>query len=179
MNIKGFATALLVSLIGMPALATELGSFEDHKRLYDTIHSYGVKVLINSREHCSSNAVDGLYDSRGRVLVICQDNARGTREVDWTANDYDTLRHEAHHMIQDCAHGQLADSYLAPLFGDEQSTLEFIHDAIGESYARQLMNNSAYVGREYVHLTEMEAFATAAVINANTIADKMDEMCSR
>ena len=40
-------------------------------------------------------------------IMICQDDRIETsdQEVEWTENDYDTLRHEAHHVVQDCMKG--------------------------------------------------------------------------
>lgn len=178
MKLKALATALFVSLLGVPAMATELGTFDDHKNLYNTIQSLGIRITINDPRHCSSG-IDGAYNSGQRLLVVCQDNAVSRREVDWTANDLDTLRHEAHHIVQDCTLGSLGDNRLAPLFGDKESTMEFIRQSIGETRARQLMNNPAYRGRNSTHLTEMEAFATASFIDANTIARKLTEVCVR
>ena len=152
-------------------------SFDDHIRLYNTIHSYGVTVKINDYSECNKG-IDGSYWSRERVLHVCQDNARpGEREIDWTANDLDTLRHEAHHMIQDCALGSLGDRALAPLFGSEPQVMEFVRATLGEERARNIMNNDAYRGRPHVHLKEMEAFAAAYAIPASQITDKMVEVC--
>ena len=171
---KILALALAV-FSATPVMAT--GTFEEHKRLYNTIHSYGVTVKINDPRLCASGN-NGSYHSRDRVLSICQDNKRGTQEIDWTPNDLDTLRHEAQHMIQDCYRGRLGDSQLAPIFGSYQDTHEFITDTLGQAEANRLMNLPAYKDasdhRKYV---ELEAFAVAAVISPNDIVSKMNELC--
>ena len=181
MNIKAAVlsiAAAFVSAAAPVAAGTRPGnSFDDHIRLYNTIHSFGVRVVINDYSECNKG-IDGSYWSRERVLHVCQDNARpGEREIDWTANDLDTLRHEAHHMIQDCALGSLGDRALAPLFGSEPRVMEFVRATLGEERARNIMNNDAYRGRPHVHLKEMEAFAAAYAIPASQITDKMVEVC--
>ena len=63
-------------------------------------------------------SVNGFYSSHNRVLVVCNDRyVKGENEdPQWTANDLDTLRHEAQHLIQDCMVGGLADSKLHPVY---------------------------------------------------------------
>ena len=41
------------------------------------------------------------------LMVICQENRiPGVREMtSWTEEDLDTLRHESHHLVQDCRGG--------------------------------------------------------------------------
>ena len=183
MNLKAALLAIAASFVSAAAPVAagtrpNTGTFNDHVRLYDTIHAYGVRVVINDYDECSKG-IDGSYWSRERVLHVCQDNARpGEREIDWTANDLDTLRHEAHHMIQDCALGSLGDRQLIPLFGSEDNVMEFVRATLGEERARAYMNNPAYQGRPHVHLKEMEAFAAAYAIPAHQIADKMVQVCS-
>ena len=122
MNIRAFVGTLVgaFSFTVAPVAATNTGSFDDHVHLYNTLESVGVTVLINEPKYCDGR-IDGSYSSRDRILNVCQDNATYmNREVDWTANDLDTLRHEAHHVIQDCYLGTLGDSQLAPIHGSRQ-----------------------------------------------------------
>ena len=160
----------------LPVKAT--GSFEEHVHLFRTIQSQGVRVVINHKQECADGR-DGSYHSRERLLVICQDNARpGQTEIDWTANDLDTLRHEAHHMIQDCVLGSVADGQLGLLFSDRQELDTFIKESLGEQNAERLMQVPSYSGHnEYRQLIELEAFATAAVITPNDIVDMMNKVC--
>ena len=154
------------------------GDFDSHLELYQTIHSYGVKVYINHPEYCDGR-VDGSYISTLRILNVCQDNARpGGQEVTWTENDLDTLRHEAHHMVQDCAGGGHANGHLVHLFSNRPQLLNFIENVLGEEEAKRLMTSDSYQGHNRERqLIELEAFATAAVISASDITDKMNEVC--
>ena len=178
MNLKAilFSLPAVLSMGMMPVQAT--GTFEEHKRLYDTIHSHGVRVVINNPKYCP-DSIDGMYASRERILSVCQDNATYmNEEVDWTANDLDTLRHEAHHMIQDCVLGGVADGQLGLLFSDREELDTFIKESLGEEMAAGLMQNRSYRNHdEYRQLIELEAFATAAVITPNDIVDMMNKVC--
>ena len=182
MNIKAALLALISSFTvgAMPAAARpNTGSFGEHVELFNAIHSYGVRVYINHPKYCDGR-IDGSYISTLRVLNVCQDNGRpGGPEVDWTANDLDTLRHEAHHMIQDCAGAGHANGHLVHLFHERPQLLSFIDSVYSRAEQRQLMGSDSYAGHNgYRQLIELEAFATAAVIPADQIADKMNEVCS-
>ena len=177
MKLKPIALACAAAFMSvMPAKAT--GTFDEHKHLYNTIQAHGVTIKINDPRECNKG-IDGSYYSRNGILHICQDNARpGGPEIDWTANDLDTLRHEAHHMVQDCVLGRLGDSQLKPLYGDRRDVMTFVRGTIGEQMAHRLMNGPAYRDApDHVKLTEMEAFAAAAHITPVQIADKLNELC--
>ena len=97
----------------------------------------------------------------------------------WTENDYDTLRHEAHHIIQDCVDGKRGDGNLETLF--EGSELgKFVFDAgIGKQQLESIIG--VYAGDKGLDdddvLVEIEAFAVANSIPADTIADTMLRVC--
>ena len=179
--IKRFLATLgvtVATVIGgtMPGLTT--GSFADHKALYDAIQSVGVRVTINNPKYCDGR-VDGSYHSHARVLSVCQDRATYmNNEVDWSSNDLDTLRHEAHHLIQDCALGKLGDGQLSLLFGDMAQAKAFVQSVLPESQQRELMSFDSYAGHNaYRQMIELEAFATAAAISPQDITNKLYEMC--
>ena len=179
MKLKHILFALpAIFTMGLVSPVQATGTFDEHKKLYDTIHSYGVRVVINDPKYCL-NDVDGMYVSRSRILSVCQDNVDYTnQEVDWTANDLDTLRHEAHHMIQDCVKGGLGDGYLGHLFDDPDEQALFIKNVLGEREAERLMQNDSYDGHDrYRQLIELEAFATAAVVPPGDIIDMMHRVC--
>lgn len=175
---KQLFLAAIAALTFTPTAGLTTGNFAEHKRLYDTIHSVGVRVLINNPKYCTGS-VDGSYHSRERILSICQDNASYmNNEVDWTANDYDTLRHEAHHLIQDCVKGSLGDRQLGLLFGSMDKAEEFVKTVYTPAQMRELMGSPSYRGNnDYRQMIELEAFATASIISATDITNKMIEVC--
>ena len=159
----------------MPA-AVAGNTFEDHYRLYRTLQENGITVTINPRT--CNKGFDGMYQPTKRLLTVCQDyGIPGGAEVDWTANDYDTLRHEAQHFIQDCMVGTNHDGHLEPLFS-EQELYRFIDMTIGRQAAQGFVNSPAYAHlNEHGRMIEAEAFSVAAAISASDIADKVNEIC--
>ena len=111
---KTLAGIAAVSSVMVPVSA---GTFEEHTQLARAVASTGVKVLINP-PICQQRDAFGWYDSGRSMLVVCQENAKGTKMVVWTQEDLDTLRHEAHHLVQDCMDnaldGELASVYVSP-----------------------------------------------------------------
>ena len=111
---KTLAGIVAASSVMVPVSA---GTFEEHTQLARAVASTGVEVLINP-PICQQRDAFGWYDSGRGMLVVCQENATGTTMVVWTQEDLDTLRHEAHHVVQDCMDnaldGELTSVYVAP-----------------------------------------------------------------
>ena len=91
-----------------------------------------------------------------------------------TANDYDTLRH-AQHFIQDCVLG-----------GNHDGQLNTIHKLNSNSSLMLPLVSMLLWSLQspaYAHLDdhgrmiEAEAFAVAAAIDADDIANKVNEIC--
>jgi len=152
------------ALAGMTAMASvmipvQAGSYEEHTQLARAVASTGVKVLINP-PICQQKDAFGWYHAQMSMLVVCQENAKGTKMVTWTQEDLDTLRHEAHHLVQDCMDnaldGELTAVYVSPeelvraVLSNEQvlSIMETYEDA---SDNRKVM--------------ELEAFSVATMNN--------------
>jgi len=113
----GFASA---SLASPEQASVPEGSLDAHAVLVQAIEAQGVDFIVN-HEFCDENPnVMGFYSSKAAVLVVCNDRfERGVNEdPQWTANDLDTLRHEAQHLIQDCMVGGLQDQRLHPVYRD-------------------------------------------------------------
>lgn len=135
------------------------GSLDAHAYLAEVIKDHGVSFYVN-HDYCQQNpSVMGFYAGAERVLVVCQDNYIGNGEVAWTANDLDTLRHEAQHMIQDCMVGTNHDHALSPVY----------RDPIGNAYAVLGADRMQSINRLYREngastdtvILEWEAFTVA------------------
>ena len=156
------------SLITVAALATcafgtkaeARSSHQAHVDLSKAVQRAGISVYVNHKVCDEGNSL-GMYIPSHNSIVICQENRhRGSDTVvAWTEEDYDTLRHEVHHVVQDCMDstydGELGSVYKDPIaFG--VNTLgkdRAIH--IAELYER----NGA---SEHIQVMEIEAFAVAA-----------------
>ena len=160
-----------------PALA---GEIEDHQHLWDTLPRIGVTRHINDPEYCSKlDKFAGIYDSWNNVLVICQDNGRYDGEmVGWTDNDLDTLRHESHHIVQDCANSTLADNQMDNMFNEEELKRFIASSGMTAEQLRRIAHTYKENGAtDDVILKEFEAFAVARSINPRDIADKLIQFC--
>tara|TARA_Y100000004_G_scaffold144762_1_gene164977 strand:+ start:996 stop:1568 length:573 start_codon:yes stop_codon:yes gene_type:complete len=93
------------------------GSIDAHVVLAQAIERVGVNFVVNHK-FCEENPqIMGFYSGSHDLLVVCQDNyVPGGGQVAWTANDLDTLRHEAQHLIQDCMIGENTDHVLGNVY---------------------------------------------------------------
>lgn len=169
------AGALLTpALFSVPVNATP----EDHRYLAQTIQSLGVPLTLNSKVHCPPGE-SGSYFAAG-FMIICQDHrTEDGKQVSWTENDLDTLRHEAHHLLQDCAKGTIGDRKMSLMFNNEKDFKRFISNSgYTQEQLQQLIKHYQKQGvTGYDLLMELEAFAVARSIPANLIADKLKEYC--
>ncbi len=179
---KKFLTSVIAgaSVIFTPGSAIAGNTYEDHVDLFNALNEVGIITSINSKLHCNSGT-DGLYHTRAGMLIICQDNGvAGGPQVTWTENDLDTLRHESHHVVQDCNEGTIADGLIDNLFYEEQELIDFIS---GSSFsAEEVKNLVSVLEKDGLSpssiLIELEAYVVARDIQASTIADKVREFCT-
>ena len=134
-----------------------------HVALSQAVQRTGIQVYINS-SICDERNTYGMYIPGHSAIVICQENrTRGDRTmVAWTEEDYDTLRHEVHHVVQDCVdnsfNGELNAVYVEPI--------EFGVSVLGKQRAIRIANVYAENGASnHIQVMEIEAFAVAAQNN--------------
>ena len=168
----GFASA---SLATTPQGIVE-GSAEAHELLVNEIRHNGVNIVINDPFCGKEEGLNGFYSGKDRKLVVCQDNGEpGGPVVAWTANDLDTLRHEAQHFIQDCRVGTNDDHALSPVY---HSPTALAQRVLGPEVVQQI--TATYRGRrasDLVLLLEYEAFAVAARNIPGDQANDMKQLC--
>ena len=155
----GFASASLATSTSRGVVE---GSADAHMLLVEAIGRNGVTFAVNHSYCGERKGVMGFYSGKKRLLVVCQDNGvAGGPIVQWTANDMDTLRHEAQHMIQDCIAGTNHDHELAPVY---KSPIELAEDVMGPEAIAQITKRYRENGAsDLVLLLEYEAFAVAAM----------------
>lgn len=153
-------------------------TYEDHQVLWETLEYHGIEIVINDTHACE-NGIAGLYSPQYNTVIVCQDNRNPlTRtEVEWTDNDYDTLRHEAHHALQDCLTG-LDNGDSTTLFqnGDLQYFVEsqlkdYQIENIISSYRNMGANNNTV-------RQELEAFAIASINDPIQLARGLNQICN-
>ena len=174
---KKLLLALATTILVASPIKAGVGTMEDHKYLINALESVGVTVKIN--EDCSDGYM-GYYAMNTNTIQICQQGRHPIfeKEVDWTPEDYDTLRHEAHHALQDCMAGTLDDNLMGYYFADDKAWKEYITEALTEEeigiIIKTYTNNGA---TEQVIRRELEAFAIAKTINARMLGETIIKMC--
>jgi len=179
---KKFLTALVASVVTLAPTGAMAGNnnIEEHQQLWDTLGRIGVTALVNDRNHCDEKGVSGMYYPRARTLVVCQDNARRLdgRMVAWTDNDLDTLRHEAHHVVQDCLNRRLGDGHLANLFDGPGELHKFYSGILSPDQVQWIVEQyRENGGDDEVIRLELEAWAVAQGVGPIPIADALVNNC--
>ena len=153
-------TLATTALMGVtPALAGQ-SNHGDHVRLSQAVERVGVNVYVNHKI-CDEVDALGLYIADHKAVVICQENRRpgSTNVVRWTEEDYDTLRHEVHHVVQDCRNG--LDGQLSKIYGDP---IELGYRVLGKNGTNWVAEMYARDGASgHIQVMEIEAFAVAAM----------------
>ena len=174
------ACAALAAALSVPATAAPtVSSVSDHYVLVQALEQAGVTVVLNSPAYCDSETA-GAYHSSARVLAVCQENARRPyADQGWTAYDLDTLRHEAHHVVQDCLAGGLGDSDFTALFDTEREFEDFVTGSLDSDEIDWVISSYASSGAsDEVIMHELEAFAAAKVVSPGTIAEVVEAQCT-
>ena len=152
-------------------------SFQDHVSLANAIRETGVDVYINPSSVCQDK-IAGMYISGADALVVCQDNATGTEQVEWTENDLDTLRHEAQHLIQDCVAFRRGDQTLRPMLGSDEDVIEFALGILGRDKMEWIASVYADNGSDWrTIILEFEAWAVGEGVSASSIERAVRHYC--
>ena len=171
------AAAAAVMIVSTPAYAGN--SVEDHRELISAVESTGVRVMLNHPEMCGGGIM-GFYASLDQVMMICQDRSKKSFDhVAWTANDFDTLRHEAHHLLQDCKDGRVGDGRLIPALSAEY--LAELAEESGMTVADVAQIQETYSSKgasSEVIRNEVEAFIVANAVPASTLAETLATHCT-
>ena len=174
-----FLTGLAVLLLSPVALVA--GPLEDHDQLWQSLQRAGVTLRVNNPELCGDNSGGGHYNSLYRTLVICQDGqsqATSGEQVQWTANDMDTLRHEAHHVIQDCLSGALGDGNMKPVYTDPDAWKAFVTKMPQDKIDQIIDQYKSMGASNHLLYLELEAFSAAHNVGPLNIAKGLDRVCA-
>ena len=169
---------ILATILALGLAPQAQASLAPYEELLETVNKAGVSVYINPPVCFGKESnFDGYYHSTERVLVVCQDNAkRSGQNVAWTDNDLDTIRHEVHHMVQDCVSGTIADGQLGIFFDDKETYVKFVTNSIGEERARAIVE--AYSDTSaHTRALELEAFSVAETVSPGTIKNAVAKFC--
>lgn len=181
--------ALSIGTVAKASVTEPKGLNASHMRLWNTLKEQGVRPHVNPAPVCGSPNAPymGVYfyaQSAGYpILAVCQDNRKPytSTEVEWTANDLDTLRHESVHYLQDCIVDNDAKMSMHPIHdgvgpGPGRYTYMDVKRALGPARTWQIGEGYKSQGAETVRL-EHEAFLMAGTMSANDIAQIIERAC--
>lgn len=167
---KLLATLALLAIVGDPAARAaqitarnyndlaRINLPADHARLAHQVIRTGLTFKVNPAD-CWEDDAYGWYWAAKNEMVICQENKTVPGQVTWwTEEDLDTLRHEAHHVVQDCRDGALRGDLDAVY--KEPVKMAVYH--LGEDYAHHIAKIYGDQGKHTV-VMELEAFTVATM----------------
>ena len=171
-SFASFAVAAATTLVAT-APAEAASNHTDHVILANAVKSAGVSIYVNP-EVCWERDSYGFYISSIKALVVCQEGKSRPDVVGvWSEEDYDTLRHEAQHMIQDCMVGSLADDQLGSVYREPVNLAK-------HTFSTQEIRNiiAAYKdASDHVIVLELEAFSVAAINDPIEQARDIQKYC--
>jgi len=177
MKTKHIIISLITAVTAVMSPSVQASELLDqHQSLWNDLEAVGVDIYVNDPGACKQGSFDGRYISALRRLDVCQDNYTPYTQAQWTSNDLDTLRHEAHHVLQDC-NGEPFDSQLNKFFptGDYQ---EFVSSVLTEAQINKIIDSYRLSGAsDYMIELELEAFSVAQSVSAHIIGNKLIEFC--
>ena len=187
-SIKALLAALLMVGVTAPVSATptyeDRGTIDEHIELLQTIDDLGITLLINDPLKCGKEPdVAGYWHGARQTFVLCQERIRRSSNPVWTGevilasdDDLDTIRHEAHHIVQDCMDGVI-DGGLRSFFSDDDlvTFLEGYPDWKESKIIEMYRKDGA---SDYVIKHEIEAWAVADMVPANSISRAIKQTCN-
>ena len=181
---KKLLLATLAVTVGCFNPAHAGNTINDHNDLWQAVEEAGVDVQTNHPKYCKDSWGGGYYANYrdgSAVMMICQDKGKGVghnNQSNWTPNDLDTLRHEAHHLIQDCKNGA-RDGDLVPYFDKKADYQAFIRNNLTVERVEWIVETYGKDGASsHTILLELEAFAVAEDVQASSIATEVSRVCS-
>ena len=153
---KALSGLMIAGSVFVPVEANE--HFRDHYNLALAVESVGVDFQLNPPAcyYKVNHNTYGWYWAEHNQLVVCQINATDTNEVPWTREDLDTLRHEVHHLVQDCMDDEL-NGHLHAVYEDPH---RLAVDWLGRDMIRLIRHGYADQS-SHLQLMELEAFSVA------------------
>ena len=180
----------LASVLSIVAAATPVQSQVAiqpllHKPLVEAIQRAGVSYEVNSK-HCE-HGMQGFYyrDEDGKYIIgVCQAASyAGGPEKPWTPNDFDTLRHEAFHLVQDCIVDGEINLVLHQFFDGPGGMpgdvgLDKVIEDLGPERALKIWQSYHKRGLspEGIYM-EIEAFSVARFVSPGDIAKLISKFC--
>ena len=166
------ATLSALALAVSPAGAATDAERREHLMLYQALEDVNITVYVNNPKLCDERGFLGLYAPKYRLIGICQKDP--TKR--FTDEDLDTLRHEAHHVVQDCLDGRIDGEMVLLFTGEEKQSFLRNYPDSKEMRIQRIYGDAGE--SEHIVALEVEAFAVAELVGAETIAQAVRNACA-
>jgi hypothetical protein len=178
---KSLMTSMAVLALSVaPVSAMTQEERNQHTDLVDALSEVNITISVNEKEHCFSltDRFYGFYNPSKRLIAICQEKAQewNGEVIRFSEEDLDTLRHEAHHLVQDCRDGKI-DGRMVPFFTGE-SRESFLSNYPKREQERVRATYGESGGSPELITLEIEAFAVAETVGADSIANAVRRVCA-
>ena len=139
-----------------------------HADLLQAVADTGTTVLINDGEcyEGEMRGVYGFYSGAEGLFVICQENGSEGSVTRFTAEDLNTIRHEAQHLVQDQMDGVL-DGWLDNRYNTNDRFTAWVNETVPSHRIGVIMGYDELD----IRLLEAEAEAVAYDQTAGEIAN--------
>ena len=172
---------LMVLAAGTPALAHEFHTSkegrEEHIQIVEELNRAGIQFLVNEPEYCDNGHL-GVYYPYRSLIVVCQEDAilwNGSA-VRFSAEDLDTLRHEALHVAQDCKDGQMTGTL--DVITDQDDLVQLV-SRFGVDKMKRIIAQYEQAGASpRVQLAEIEAWAVSSELPAQYVVESLRFYCN-
>ena len=162
----------------VPAVSTPTHLYNldsKHDYLVEAVKSTGVAFKINPTDCFTEENKDtfGWYWAAKNEMVICQENKSTAGVVSFfTAEDTDTIRHEAQHLIQDCMDGKL-NGKLNSVYKSPEKLGKDVLGTTGVAEIKELYSDAS----AHIQVMEVEAFSVAAMNDPMDQASDVQNFC--
>lgn len=178
---KSFVTSMAVLALSVaPVSAMTQEERNQHTELVDAVTEVNINLSVNEKKHCFSltDRFFGFYSPSDRLIAICQEEAEdwNGEVIRFSEEDLDTLRHEAHHLVQDCLDGEIDGGMSLFFSGEERDSFLSLYPKSDQERVRRTYGESG-ASEQLIDL-EIEAFAVAETVGAQSIANAVRKFCS-
>ena len=171
---------LMALAAGTPVLGHEFHTSRagraEHIEIIRELDRIGITFLVNEPEYCNNDHLGVYYPYRSTV-VICQEQAimwNGS-PVRFTAEDLDTVRHEAMHVAQDCKDGHMTGSL--DVLTPQDDLIELVARFGVDKMKRIIAEYEAGGAPPDIQLAEIEAWAVSAEVPAQYVVESLRFYC--
>ena len=175
MNFKSLTAVAAITVASVsPVQASYDEVFESHQHMWNLAYDVGDRLEINPAEcDAPGETAAGWYRGSEKLIVICQENRQAHNEqVEWTAYDLNTMRHEVHHLVQDCMTGEV-NGHLEPVYRDP---IGLAHQELDSDTIMWLKDNYRN-DSHHVAVLEHEAWAVAEMNDPREQARDIEKYC--